>query len=349
MTQAQTYEPGQVRILQDARGRRTTYEELEIGKDLGSAEFVVTQAQIDQTCERMGDHHPFYEVDSPFGGTVAPIYLTYKLTRMLFSQTYSVRGLFYKWAFEFINPIRTNVAYTVSARLTEKWIKNDREFVAYESICTDPQGNTVFTTRRAHVLDYIKRTAPKVGVNGMDTSDARTPAGKAAREPFWEPDWPDEDTAAGTGKIDVVPLAGTDTRLRTPLPSFSLYLSREQFRRHWGWADRRQDANRTLHIEPEAARQEGLPAPVAGGPDIMALTHRSALHFLGTGWLKGGKADLTVARPTFPGDYVTSKGFVKGIELTADGSLRLTCDVWVESQTGEKKVVGTLSGLVPAR
>jgi hypothetical protein len=37
---------------------------------------------------------------------------------------------------------------------------------------------------------------------------------------------------------------------------------------------------------------------------------------------------------------------VKAIELQPDGSLRLVCEVWVENQSGEKKVVGTISGLV---
>src|ERR1700693_2726606 len=125
----------QVRIRHDLRGTRTDYEEIEVGRDLGSSDFMVTQAQIDELCDRSRDHHPFYEVDSPFGGTVAPVSATYMLPRMLFSQTYSVRGLFYKWAFEFLNPVKSNVRYIVSARVSEKWIKNDREFVAYEAVC----------------------------------------------------------------------------------------------------------------------------------------------------------------------------------------------------------------------
>ena len=79
-------ELGQVRVARDARGVRTTYEELEIGKDLGSAEFLVTQAHIEQACERLNDHHPYFEVASPFGTTVAPVWMSYWVTRMLFSQ-----------------------------------------------------------------------------------------------------------------------------------------------------------------------------------------------------------------------------------------------------------------------
>jgi len=66
----------------------------------------------------------------------------------------------------------------------------------------------------------------------------------------------------------------------------------------------------------------------------------------GAGWVEGGRADLTMVRPIFVGDFVSSRTFVKGKELLVDGSVRLVCEAWVESQTGEKKVAGTVSGIV---
>jgi hypothetical protein len=344
----QLVELGQVRIHRDVRGVRSEYDDFEIGKDLGSVEFLVTQAQIDQFCERTEYHHPYFELDSPFGGTVAPVGLTYATTRLLFSQNYSVRGLFYKWAFEFLEPVRPDVHYVVTARLTEKWIKNDREFVAYESVCRDPQGNVIFTTRRAHTLDYIKRTAPKVGDGGIDSADGRgrnmaamTAMAAAARSGA-DP----ASTVAGTGRIEMSPLADRETRLGAPLPTFSVLMSQQRFDKWYARPFADPSGSRSLHIDSDAAHQEGLKAPVAVGPDIIGLVHRSAMHLFGVGWVKGGRADLTVARPTYPGEYVTSKGFVKARELLANGALRLVCEAWVESQTGEKKVVGTVSGVV---
>ena len=90
----QVAELGQVRIHRDVRGVRSEYEKFEIGKDLGSAEFRVTQPEIDRFCERTEYHHPYFELDSPFGGTVVPVGMTYATTRLLFSQNYSVRGSF---------------------------------------------------------------------------------------------------------------------------------------------------------------------------------------------------------------------------------------------------------------
>lgn len=337
---------GQVRILRDAAGVRTTFEELKIGTDLGTAEWTPTQEQIDQVCERMEDHHPYYEVDSPFGGTVVPLSMTYLLTRGLFSQTYSVRGLFYKWGVELLEPIKSGVTYTVQGTLIEKWIKNDREFVAYESVCRAPSGMIVFRTRRAHVMDYIKRSAPKTGEGAVGTSDARTPEARDARKPVWDANWPAGDTAAGTGRIDITPLARHDTPVGAALPSNSLYFSRAKFlkRQNQYFAG----PNPTLHVDETAAQQEGLPAPVASAPDLMALCHQSAMQFFGAGWIRGGRADVTSAKPTYMHEYVSSKGVVTTREELPDGTLRLHCNVWVENQKGEKKVVGTVSGLVPA-
>lgn len=336
---------GQVRILRDSAGIRTTYEELEIGKNLGTAIWTPTQSQIDQVCERMEDHHPYYEVNSPFGGTVVPVSMTYLLTRGLFSQTYSVRGLFYKWSVDLLEAMHPGVDYTVQGRLTEKWIRNEREFVAYESVCRAPDGRIVWKTRRAHVLDFIKRTAPKVG-EGVGTSDARTPEAREARKPVWDPNWPADDTAAGTGNIEMTPLATADAVIGAPLPSNSLYFSRQKFikRQNQYFAG----PGPTLHVDDKAAQQEGLPAPVASAPDLMALCHQSAMQFFGAGWVKGGRAELTSARPTYIGEYVTAKGVVKSSERLADGSTRVHCDVWVENQHGEKKVVGSVSGVVCA-
>lgn len=337
---------GQVRILRDAAGVRTTFDELEIGKDLGALDWTPTQSQVDQVCERMEDHHPFYEVESPFGGTVVPTHMTYLMIRGLFSQTYSVRGLFYKWGLQLLEPIRTGVTYRVEAKLTEKWVKNDREFVAYEGICRDPSGTVVFRTRRAHVLDFIKRTAPKVGEGGIGTSDARTPAAREARSQVWDTNWPADDTAAGTGRIELAPLARLDTPVGAALPPNSLYFSAAKFLK------RQQmyftGTNPTLHVSDEAARQEGLPAPVASAPDIIAMCHQSAMDFFGAGWIRGGQADLTAARPTFMHEYLTAGGQVTAREELPGGAVRLVCDAWVQNQKGEKKVVGTVSGIVSA-
>jgi hypothetical protein len=156
------------RILEDAKGKRTTFEEIEIGIDLGQMEWIFTEEMIDTQCLMDDDFHEWYGIDSPYGGTIAPPQINYRTPRWLFSRKYNVRGLFYKFEFENVNPIKPNTKLTISAKVTGKWIKNDREFVQYDAEAVDEQGNVIFRTRRVHALDYIKRTAPRDGV-GIDS------------------------------------------------------------------------------------------------------------------------------------------------------------------------------------
>jgi hypothetical protein len=141
--------------------------------------------------------------------------------------------------------------------------------------------------------------------------------------------------------------ANPGTRPRDALPEYSMQMSIERFDRWYG-AGRVNSpyplANR--HIDSTAAQQEGLPAPVAGGPDVANLIFRSLAAFFGEGWFAGGDASLTIVRPTYAADFLTAKGHVVAVELEGD-SLRIRCDVWVEDGKGEKKVVGRASGKVP--
>ncbi|MDN5346519.1 MAG: hypothetical protein PWP65_83 [Clostridia bacterium] len=128
-----------------------------------------------------------------------------------------------------------------------------------------------------------------------------------------------------------------DTELGTYLPPVSRQLRLEIFKK---------GDEKTIHTDEEAARREGLPAPVAVGPQVAAVIFKMMLMCFGEGWIKGGKWDLTFRRPTYVNDFVTAKGMVKAKILEGE-AIRVECDVWVEKQDGEKVIVGTASGLVP--
>lgn len=101
----------------------------------------------------------------------------------------------------------------------------------------------------------------------------------------------------------------------------------------------------TIHTDMEAARREGLAAPVATGPQVAALIFRQLRDCFGRGWIEGGRCDLTFRRPASVTDFCVAKGVVTGREESPEG-VRLTCDVWIENQAGEKVIVGTASGFV---
>ena len=161
-------EISKTRISHDERGERVAFEDIEIGADLGEIEWVVTLEDIEKQCVLDDDRHDWFLTDSPFGGRIAPPQIQYRPPRWLLSRNYNLRGVFYKWGFEHVRPIRPGEPITVSGRIVDKWVKRDREFVKLEAVGRDASGEVVFTTWRVHVLDVIERSAPRQGV-GIDS------------------------------------------------------------------------------------------------------------------------------------------------------------------------------------
>lgn len=155
---------GLTRAEFDGSGRpRTRYEDFEVGASLGTLDWTVTREQVQGLLDNDEDHHSWYDEASPFGQPIVPPMATYPPVRILFTRRYNVRGLFYIFETEFLAPIFYNQPIVVSGNVADKWIKRDREFIAYEAHGVDAEGRVLFRTRRAHVLDFIPRTAPRVG------------------------------------------------------------------------------------------------------------------------------------------------------------------------------------------
>ncbi|MBI4183675.1 MAG: MaoC family dehydratase [Proteobacteria bacterium] len=132
-------------------------------------------------------------------------------------------------------------------------------------------------------------------------------------------------------------LLSADTPLGSRLPPVARRFSVEMFAA--GGA-------KTIHNDAEAARREGLPGPVAVGPQVAALIFRMMRTAFAEGWIVGGKASLTFRRPVGANEGAAAHGVVTERRPEGD-KVRLTCEVWVETEAGVKAIVGTASGLVP--
>ena len=96
-------EDTQTRVEFDEHGKRTTYDEIEIGKDLGSLDWVVGEEDIEKQCAIDEDYHPWFAADAqgdgPEGdgnlweGLIAPPQIHYRPPRWLLSRTYNIRGV----------------------------------------------------------------------------------------------------------------------------------------------------------------------------------------------------------------------------------------------------------------
>jgi acyl dehydratase len=78
---------------------------------------------------------------------------------------------------------------------------------------------------------------------------------------------------------------------------------------------------------------------------VAALLFRQLRLCFGDGWLVGGKWDFSFRKPVFVTDFCAARGVVTGVAAEGD-AVRISCDVWIENQKGEKVIAGTASGLV---
>ncbi len=102
---------------------------------------------------------------------------------------------------------------------------------------------------------------------------------------------------------------------------------------------------KTIHNDAEAASREGLAFPIAVGPQVAALIFRMMRNAFGAGWIVGGATAMTFRRPIHSEAFVVARGRVTETK-PENGNTRLVCDVWVETESGEKTIVGTASGVV---
>ena len=129
-----------------------------------------------------------------------------------------------------------------------------------------------------------------------------------------------------------------DVTIGHALPTVSKKFRLEDFKR---------GDEKTIHTDYDAAAKEGLPAPVAIGPQVAALTFRQLRLCFGHGWMIGGRYDLTFRKPVFVTDFCVARGVVTKTEPEGD-KLRVHCDVWIENDKADKVIAGTASGLVAA-
>lgn len=129
----------------------------------------------------------------------------------------------------------------------------------------------------------------------------------------------------------------SDIDLNQNLPALSIQLNKEMFGA---------GGVRTIHNDDEAARREGLPGAIAVGPQVASLIFRMMRGAFGLGWIGAGRMALNFRRPVSSDGFVTAGGRVVGKRLEGE-SVRIECEVWVDTLEGVRAVAGTASALVP--
>ena len=104
---------------------------------------------------------------------------------------------------------------------------------------------------------------------------------------------------------------------------------------------------RSIHTDPDWARQKGFRAPLAQGMMSTAYVSEMMVAFLGEGFVRGGRMAVKFVKPVYAGDTLTMHGRVRARHAEA-GRTRIEVDFWCQNQEGVTTMVGEASGLAPA-
>ncbi len=111
-------------------------------------------------------------------------------------------------------------------------------------------------------------------------------------------------------------------------------ISREHLK---AYAEASGDPN-PMHLDDDFARNAGYPGVFAHGMLSMGYLGQFLAQAAGVGSVRRFRSRF--AKLTWPGDVITCRGRVTAVR-DEQGSRLVDCEIWTESQTGERKVVGT--------
>ena len=63
--------------------------------------------------------------------------------------------------------IKAGQTLTISGKISDKYVKRNREFMRWDTFAHDEDGELVFSASRVQCMDIIERDAPREGV-GVD-------------------------------------------------------------------------------------------------------------------------------------------------------------------------------------
>jgi len=90
-----------------------------------------------------------------------------------------------------------------------------------------------------------------------------------------------------------------------------------------------------IHDDNDAARKAGFVAPIAAGEQTIAIVAQFLADRFGMRFMRGGRIEVSLTRPVFYGDTLTSRA--KIVSLDAD---RAGLEIQVDNQRGEQVLTG---------
>ena len=107
----------------------------EVGDELGSIEFTITEEMVERNAWSRDDYNPWYMQDSPMGGRICPPLCLSFECELAFWRYYagpsSGGGLWAKQEYEFVNPLKIGKKVRIIGKLVDRYSRRGRQwFVA---------------------------------------------------------------------------------------------------------------------------------------------------------------------------------------------------------------------------
>lgn len=282
----------------------------------------VEHGKIREFAEAIRDDNPLYRDEeaarrSPFGGIIAPPTLTRNWwwegtqahTDLGFDWRYNLHG---EQEFEYFQPIRAGDVLTGQLKITEMYEKTGKR-----------GGKMTFAVLET---TYKNAKGETVLIGRRTLIETEPPAPPAPPAP----------------PLPVPRLTGAEAKEGLESPPMTVGpITRTDFVRYAGASG---DLNPNHHDELYAIR--------SGNDRVFAMGMLQAgyLAHLLTDWLGDGtlrRFRVRFAARVYPGDVLTCKARIT--RVTREGSgVQVECDAWVESQDGQKVIVGSAAACLAA-
>lgn len=118
--------------------RRISYNAVQIGEELMSADLFVKPEDLDTFAYAVDDHHPWFFADSPFGGQIAhPTLLANQALLMRHNKFVVDAGLHAAMQFEFIEPVRVGMHVRTRGKVIDKYERRGKHYMVTEFVTTE--------------------------------------------------------------------------------------------------------------------------------------------------------------------------------------------------------------------
>ena len=128
-----------------------TWQDAEIGDDLGSVVQVMSHEEINRYTESLDDADPWYREGSPWGGPIAPPLILVNEYIRLFKKKYHggawSGSLHSKMEFETIRPPLAGAVITTTGKIADKYLKRGRWSLVIETSSRDETGEEIVKSK----------------------------------------------------------------------------------------------------------------------------------------------------------------------------------------------------------